>query len=236
MVSHQTVTSLDRNSIQGVILDVDGTLIDSNDAHAEAWYKILQKHHIDVSYEKIRSLIGMGGDNFLPAAAGIEKDSSQGKQIAKERGELFKSNYLSTLNPFPKVTELLEQMKAQGLRLVAGSSSEPEELEALLKIAGANSYLEEQTSAGDADRSKPDPDIIHVALEKLQLKPNQVILIGDTPYDIEAASKADVRTIAFRCGGWKDSDLKGAVAIYDDPADLLANYQTSPLSVQGVQH
>jgi beta-phosphoglucomutase-like phosphatase (HAD superfamily) len=119
-------------------------------------------------------------------------------------------------------------MKTDGLRLVAGSSSQPDELQQLLKITGATGYLEAQTSSGVAERSKPDPDIVVVALEKLSLPPNAVMLVGDTPYDIEAATRAGVQVIALRCGGWPDDKLKGAIAIYDDPAHLLAKYDTAP--------
>jgi len=235
MVTSKSLSGFNPTSIKGIILDVDGTLIDSNHAHADSWYRALRGHGFQVSFDKIRTLIGMGSDNFLPAAVGIENDSPLAKEIAKQKGDFFKSDYLSTLKPFPNVPELLERMRSDGLRLVVGSSSEPDELESLVEIAGATQYLETQISFGDVENSKPNPDIVHTALNKLQLNANEVILIGDTPYDIEAASKAGVRTIALRCGGWNDSDLEGALAIYNSPADLLANYQTSPLSVQGVQ-
>lgn len=224
------------SSVQGVILDVDGTLIDSNHAHADSWYRALREHGFQVSFDKIRSLIGMGKDNFLPSAVGIENDSSVAEEVAKQKGEFFKREYLPTLKAFPQVPELLERMKSEGLRLVVGSSSEPDELKALLTIAGATNYLEEQVSSGDVENSKPHPDIVHVALDRLHLAPNEVIMIGDTPYDIEAASKAGVRTIAFRCGGWADHDLQGALAIFNSPSDLLANYQISPLHIHGVQN
>ena len=100
----------------------------------------------------------------------------------------------------------------------------------MLKIAGAEDLIEEETSASDAKNSKPDPDIVQVALKKIGLHPDQTVMLGDTPYDIEAAEKAGVRTIALRCGGWPDNELKGALAIYNDPADLLAHYDASPLA------
>jgi HAD superfamily hydrolase (TIGR01509 family) len=235
MVSSKNVSGLHSSSIKGIILDVDGTLIDSNHAHADSWYRALRGHGFQVSFDKIRSLVGMGSDNFLPAAVGIQNDSSIAQDVAKQKGEFFKSEYLATLKPFPQVPELLERMKSEGLRLVVGSSSEPDELETLLAIAGATDYLEGQVSAGDVENSKPNSDIVHIALDKLHLAPNEVIMIGDTPYDIEAASKAGVQAIAFRCGGWKDQDLEGALAIFNSPADLLVNYQNSPLHFQGAQ-
>lgn len=229
MVDNDNTIAVNSGSIKGIILDVDGTLIDSNHAHVDSWYRALRGHGFNISFDKIRSLIGMGGDNFLPAAVGIEKDSSIGEEIAQQKSMFFEQDYLGKLMPFPKVPELLEHMKAEGLQLVVGSSSEPEELERLLNIAGATQYLESQISSGDVENSKPNPDIVHAALDKLGLAANEVIMIGDTPYDIEAALKAGVQTIALRCGGWNDNDLKGAIAIYNSPADLLENYQTSPL-------
>jgi HAD superfamily hydrolase (TIGR01509 family) len=232
MMTSKYLSGFNSSLIKGVILDVDGTLIDSNHAHADSWYRALRGHGFQVSFDKIRSLIGMGSDNFLPAAIGIESEGQLAKEIAKQKGSFFKSDYLPKLKPFPKVPELLERMRSEGLRLVVGSSSEPDELEALLTLAGVSNYVEAQISSGDVENSKPNPDIVHAALDRLQLAPNEVILIGDTPYDIEAASKADVQVIAFRCGGWNDSDLEGALAIFNSPSDLLTNYQTSPLNVQ----
>ena len=229
MVVNENSVAVNSGSIKGIILDMDGTLIDSNHAHVDSWYRALRGHGFNVSFDKIRSLIGMGGDNFLPAAVEIEKDSSIGEEIARQKSVFFEQDYLGKLMPFPRVPELLEHMRSEGLRLVVGSSSEPEELERLLDIAGATDYLEGQISSGDVENSKPDPDIVHAALDKLALAPNEVIMIGDTPYDIEAALKAGLKTIALRCGGWNDQDLKGAIAIYNSPADLLENYQTSPL-------
>ena len=110
------------------------------------------------------------------------------------------------------------------------SSAKKDELEALLRICGADEVIEGQTSSDDAERSKPDPDIVHAALEQLGLPPDEVVMLGDTPYDVEAAGRAHVGVIAFRCGGWGDKDLAGALAVHDDPADLFAHYETSPLA------
>lgn len=212
-----------------VIFDVDGTLVDSNDAHARAWLEALREHGQQVDFERIRSLIGMGGDNLLPEVAGLEKDSEPGKQISQRRSELFKQVYLQYLKPLPGARPLVERLHADGFKLIVASSAKQDELGPLLKIAGVADLLTETTSADDASNSKPDPDIIQVALQKLGLPAEQAVMIGDTPYDIQAAQKAHVATIALRCGGWQDTDLAGALAIYDTPADLLAHYDQSPL-------
>lgn len=218
--------------IQNVILDIDGTLVDSNDAHAHAWVQALDETGYHVSFDKVRPLIGMGGDKVLPEVAGVQKESEQGQQIGQRRKALFLSRYLPHLRAFPGSWELLQQMHQQGLSLVVASSSEQDELNGLLKVIDprAPKLLGAETSARDAPHSKPDPDVIQAALHKIQARPEETIMIGDTAYDIQAATQSGVSTIALRCGGWSDRDLQGAVALYNDPADLLARYQTSLLA------
>lgn len=219
--------------IYGVILDVDGTLIDSNDAQAHAWVDAMASQGHDVPFEKVRPLIGMGGDKVLPEVLGIEKDSEEGKQISAKRKEFVKTRYLSTIKSFPQAKELLEYMHNCGLKLVIATSAEPDEIEQTLKIVGPHvqSQMEKQTTSKDAKQSKPDPDVMKVALEKSGFSADEVVMIGDTPYDLEAAAKAGVKSIAFRSGGWEDKDLAQAIAIYTDTADLLAHYDTSPLAI-----
>jgi HAD superfamily hydrolase (TIGR01509 family) len=217
-------------ALRGVILDVDGTLIDSNDAHARSWVETLEEFGYDVAYDAVRSRIGEGGDKLLPQVSGVDAESEEGKRISKRRGELFKEKYLPTIQPFPKVRELLERMRDEGLTLAVGSSAQRHELEPFLEIANVADLIEETTSSSDAESSKPDPDIIHAALGELGYEPDEVLMVGDTPYDVEAAARAKVRTIAVRCGGWRDEDLEGAIAIYDDPADLLARFDDSPFA------
>lgn len=216
-------------TIAGVILDVDGTLVDSNDAHTRAWVEALAEQGIQVPYEEIRRRIGMGGDKLLPAVARIEEDSSQGQQVSKRRMAIFKEKYLPTLRPTPGAAELLQHLHDFGLRLAVASSAKKNELDPLLRICGASKLIHAKTSSDDADRSKPDPDIVQAALKELDQPPDQVMMLGDTPYDIEAAGRASVGVIALRCGGWTDAGLKGALAVYDNPGDLLAHYDTSPL-------
>lgn len=215
--------------IRGVILDVDGTLVDSNDTHARSWVEAMAENGYHVPYEKVRPLIGMGGDKVLPATTGIQKDSPQGKKISQRRAEIFKERYLPAVQAFPQARELLQRMRASGLKLAVASSAQPDELKALLRIVGASDLIEEESSSKDAQSSKPDPDIVHVTLQRIGFPADQVIMLGDTPYDIEAAQKVGVGTIALRSGGWSDDELRGALAIYNDTADLLAHYDSSPL-------
>lgn len=222
-------------ALSGVILDIDGTLVDSNDAHARAWYEAFSEAGITVPYEAIRRSIGMGGDKLMPAVSGIREDEPRGEAISKRREQIFKEKFLPQLKPTRGARALLKRMHDDGLRLAVASSAKQEELRHLLKICGADAYIETKTSSDDADRSKPDPDIVHVALKELGLPVSAVVMLGDTPYDVEAAERAGIGTIAVRCGGWDDEALRDAIAIYEDPADLLHHYETSPLGRRSAQ-
>lgn len=211
------------------ILDVDGTLIDSNDAHARAWAETGAELGYDIAFEAVRPLIGMGGDRVLPRVAGVEADSPEGKRLSERRGELFRERHLPTLRAFPEARALLERMRAAGLTLVVASSASADDLGALLRQAGVDDLIEAETNADDAEASKPAPDIVAAALASAGAAPHEAVMLGDTPYDVESAGRAGVRCIALRCGGWDDEALRGAVAIHDDPADLLAHFDTSPL-------
>lgn len=214
---------------RGVLLDIDGTLVDSNDAHADAWVRALREHGHDVSFEKIRPLIGMGGDNLLPTAAGVDKDSEEGKKISARRGEIFRE-LLPTIRPFSGTRELISFLIKSGFKVVVATSASDEEVDPLLEIARVRDLIRHQTSADDADNSKPDPDIIHAALQRLGHPAEEAVMLGDTRYDIEAAAKAGVGTIALRCGGATSEELAGAIAIYEDPEDLLERFDASPLA------
>lgn len=223
--------SSQESPVCGVILDIDGTLLDSNAEHADAWSDALAEHGYRVDPARIRPLIGMGGDKVLPMLTGLSDDSPVGKKIGERRGEIFREKYLPHIRPFPRVRDLIERLERQGRKLVVASSASEEDLGALLDKAGVRDLLDGETSSDDAERSKPDPDIVQAALAKLDAERDRVVMIGDTPYDIEAATRAGIRTIALRSGGcWSDTDLRGAAAIYSDPADLLAHLDESPLA------
>ncbi len=219
----------DKATFRGVILDVDGTLVDSNDAHAAAWVDAFKEAGHDVPYDKVRRLIGMGGDKLMPEVSGLQKETPEGQQIDQRRKEIFTERYLPKLQPTRGAHELVRHMHDSELKLVVASSASGEELEHLLAIPDVQQFIEEETSSDEAEESKPEPDIVQVALGHLGMDAGEVVMLGDTPYDIEAASKAGVAVIALRSGGWSDDDLKGAIAVYDDPADLLEEYDDSPL-------
>jgi HAD superfamily hydrolase (TIGR01509 family) len=218
-------------AINGVILDVDGTLVLSNDAHARAWVAAFSEHGYDIGFEQVRPLIGMGGDKLIPTLLpDLTEDAGDGKAIAERRKHIFASRYSLGLMPAAGARDLVEHLQRAGLKLIVASSARREELDMLLKAAEVDDLLTEATTSSDAEESKPDPDIVAVALGRLGLAPEQAVMIGDTPYDIEAARGCGIATIAVRCGGWNDDELHGALAIYNDPADLLARYDSSPLA------
>lgn len=221
------------DTLRVVLLDIDGTLIDSNDAHARAWVQALKVHGYVVAFAQVRPLIGMGGDNLLPALVGLDPKSDEAKRIAETRGELFRRE-LPALRPTNGARDLLTQLQHADLELVVATSAEEQEVTAILEQAGVADLLHLRASSDDAEHSKPDPDIVLAALRKTGRHASQSIMIGDTPYDIESATGARVPVIALRCGGWwTDDDLRGAIAIYNDPAELCRSIARSPFRGRG---
>jgi HAD superfamily hydrolase (TIGR01509 family) len=217
-------------ALKAVLFDIDGTLIDSNDAHTQAWVQTLERHGRVVSYEQMRSLIGKGSDKVFAELLDIDSESALAKQITKDRTQLLLSSFMANLNPTPGARLLVQHMRSEGLRLVIASSS-GEELPALLGQAGLQDLLDTSVSSDEIKESKPDGDIIEVALRKAGVQPTEAVMIGDTPYDIAAAKAAGVKCIALRCGGyWDDAALSEAVAIFDDPATLLRHWPDSLLA------
>ncbi|MEG4213922.1 HAD family hydrolase [Microcoleus sp. Pol14C6] len=218
--------------LQAVILDIDGTLTLSNDAHAQAWVEAFAAYGYEVPFDKIRPLIGMGGDKVIPKmVSGLSDEEGDGKKIAQRRKELIINRFAPELSPTPGSRDLLLKMQQEGLRLIIATSATNEELSGLLKAAQVDDLLDQDQAAtsSDAEASKPEPDIVEAALSKLQMEASQTVMLADTPYDIEAAGKCGVAVIAFRCGGFDDASLAKAAAIYDHPADLLAHYDDSIL-------
>lgn len=215
--------------LKAVLLDIDGTLLDSNDVHADAWIEALAHHGHTVARDRVRKLIGMGGDKVLDEVAGLDEESEQAKAISTERRE-YVTAHLGELSPTSGTRALLERLTALGLRLVVATSATDEELKGLLRQAGVEDLIDEASTSSDADASKPSPDVVMAALAKVGLEPNDVVMLGDTPYDIQAARAAGVDTIALRCGGWwDDAAFRDAVAIYDDPLALLEKLDESPI-------
>jgi HAD superfamily hydrolase (TIGR01509 family) len=160
----------------------------------------------------------------------VDIESDDGKKYSEHRTELFFREYLPKVRAFPGARALAERLREDGYLLVTASSASEEELEKLLGVAGIEDLLTDTTSSDDAERSKPDPDIVRAAVTRAGLAAADMIMIGDTPYDVEAATRAGVRIVAVRSGGWDDQSLEGASAVYDDVGALLDGYRESLFS------
>ena len=219
--------------IKAVIFDVDGTLVDSVDLHARAWQEAFAHFGKHFDFERVRYQIGKGGDQLMPVFLSEQELEEFGEELEKYRGDLFKREYLLKVKGFPGVRELFQRVRREGLQIALASSAKGDELKTYKKLARIEDLVEEETSSDDAERSKPHPDIFEAALEKLEdVRPSEAVVVGDTPYDAEAAGKAGLKTIGLLAGGFPEEDLRaaGCIAIYRDPAHLLAEYDSSPLA------
>ncbi|MBE9168323.1 HAD family phosphatase [Pleurocapsales cyanobacterium LEGE 06147] len=219
--------------LKAVIFDIDGTLIDSVDLHARAWVKAFEKYGYQIPFEQLRQQIGKGSEQIIPEFISQEAFERLGAKIADYRKQYYQENLLSKAKPFEKVPELFERLKQDGLKIVLASSAKEDTIAYYKEKLGIENLIEAATSTDDVEKSKPHPDIFKAALEKLDgVKPEEAIAVGDSPYDAEAAGKISLRTVGVLCGGFSEIVLReaGCIAIYRDPADLLANYERSPLS------
>lgn len=217
--------------IRAILFDIDGTLVDSNDMHVLAWEEAFAGIGVTFDRSVIHDQIGKGGDMLIPTLL-PDLDEDQQEKLAEDEGRIFKNKFLQKAQPFPKAHELLAHAHARGQKLVLASSSPQEQLDHYLELLDARELITATTSSGDVEKTKPAPDIFSTALGKLPgITAKEAMVIGDTPYDIEAARKCGMATIAVRSGGFPDEVLKeaGAIAIYDDVAALLEKYDSSPL-------
>lgn len=213
-----------REETKGVIFDVDGTLVDSTDEHARAFVDAFSIFEHTIPYHRIRPLIGMGSEKLIPLAVGRPISVSEVEDISHMKSEIFKNIYFPKVKPFPDAEAMLKKIKQHGVHLAVASSANQEELEMLLSVVKAQTLFDVVTSSDDADRSKPDPDIVCAAKEKLALPPETLWMIGDTPYDVEAAKRAGLKAIALRCSGWQDDSFSAADMILDGPWSLNAAF------------
>jgi phosphoglycolate phosphatase-like HAD superfamily hydrolase len=216
---------------KAAIFDLDGTLLDSVDLHALAWQEALAQFGHEVSFGKVRGQIGKGGDKLIPVFLSPADQRNHGKELEEWRGKRFRSKYLPLIRPFSAVPDLLRRVRHEGLRIAVASSAKKEELEKYLGIARIANLIDASTSSDDADESKPAPDVFQIVLQKLGIAGTDAVAVADTPYDSEAAGKANISTIGMLCGGFSESSLRqaGCVEIYPGPATLLACFARSLL-------
>ena len=215
-------------ALDGIIFDLDGTLIDTNQVHVEAWRQVLNEHGYNVAPDRIFVEVGKGGDNFVPDLLGKEADETDGDKLRKAQPKAYeKLASRRGLKVFPGAVELLATLRKRGLRTILATSSNKAQLEVTEKASGlrVGELIDEMVNADDAGRSKPYPDIVSAAAKKLNMTPAQCVMVGDTPYDAESAKHAGVVLLGVTCGGHEPQTLlrAGARATWRDPADLLAH-------------
>lgn len=219
--------------IKAVIFDVDGTLVDTVDLHASAWVEALRHFGVEVAFDDMRAQIGKGGDQILAGLLPPERLERRGEEIEAFRADLFKREYMPKARAFPGVRALFEHVRASGQRAVLASSGKEDEVKGYMRLANIVDLVDAATSSDDAERSKPFPDIFQAALDKLSpLSADEAMVVGDTPYDAEAARKAGIKTVGVLSGGFPEKALReaGCIAVYRNPEDLLRNYDSSPLA------
>lgn len=213
---------------RAVIFDLDGTLVDSNEFHIDSWDRAFRHFGKTFSYEELKKQIGKGSDNYLPEFLNADEIERFGKELDKYRSDLFRMEYLPCVKPFPEVRQLFEQLRRHGKHILLASSGKKAETDYYTKLLQIERLIDGQITAEDVDSSKPAPDIFSAALAKSGVSPNEAIVVGDTRFDIEAAKKAGLAAIGFLCGraaNEKTLRKAGALAIFRDPADLLAAIQ-----------
>jgi HAD superfamily hydrolase (TIGR01509 family) len=218
---------------KAVLFDIDGTLIDSNDQHAQCWVETFAHFDLHISFDQVRGQIGKGGDQLLPALLPQRVVDEQEEAITGYRKQLFADKFMDSLRPFPGATELCKTLAGQGIAVVLASSGSKSEVERHIKTLGIGGVIRGATSADDAEESKPEPDIFQAALKLLApISAGEAVVVGDTPYDAEAAGKAGLRCVGVLCGGFPEADLRraGCMAVYDGPEDLLRQLTVSPLA------
>lgn len=219
-------------TLRAVLLDVDGTLIETNDAHARAWFEAFAEAGLTIPVERVRPLIGMGGDKLMPALTDLDPGSEEGQAVSRRQGELFLERHLEGCRPFAEVRALLERFRGDGLELAVVTSASDEQMDRILEAAGVDDLIDRSTSASDVKDSKPDPDAVQTALDEIGCKPREALLLGDTPFDVGAATSAGVGVVALLCGGSGSAELAGALAVYASPSHLISTYERSPFSIQ----
>jgi HAD superfamily hydrolase (TIGR01549 family) len=214
--------------IKAVIFDIDGTLIDSNAAHAESFVKAFKKFGKTVPLEELKCLIGMGAGDILEKYLDKSEIEEFGEDLKEYRKEIFLKDFLPEIKVFPKTRELFEKLKAEEKQTALASSAGEDELKEYKKLLNLKDLIEEETNADDAEEAKPEPDIFLAAFDKLKnIKKENVLIIGDTPFDAEAATKANLKIIGVLSGGWTREKLieTGCAEVYRDVAEIFDNYE-----------
>ena len=218
---------------RAVILGLEGALVDSREASTLAWLVALHDGCHDVAIDLLRHLSGVAADELLRIVAGIRAESTEGKQIMRQQERIFRTWYLPRILPFVGARRLLQRMKADGLRVIALSSGSADTAPDLVRASGDVDLLDDVISADGEPRDEAMAEIIGSVISQCNCTRENIVLVGDSPYDVAAGERAGIDVIALRCGGWTDATLQGAVAVYEDHVHLLTQFQSSPLGSFG---
>jgi HAD superfamily hydrolase (TIGR01549 family) len=210
------------------ILDVDGTLVDTNYHHALAWYRAFREHGIVLPVWRLHRHVGMGGDKFVSAVAGDEVEERLGDEL-RERWEALFDEMLGETEPLPGARDLIVELKRRGCQVVLASSAVEKHVEAFLDKLDARELADDWTTKDDVEASKPAPDLVRVALDKAGT--DDAVMVGDTPWDAEAARNCGLETIAVLTGGYGEQELRdaGAVAVFESVEELRRRVGETPL-------
>jgi HAD superfamily hydrolase (TIGR01509 family) len=214
-----------------LLSDIDGTLVDSNALHAEAWRRAFEHFGIEIGMDEAWSQIGKGGDQLIPVFVHEGDRERLEPELKKFRKDIFHRDYMPRIVAFAQARELLLRVKTSGRRILLASSSDNADIAIYKQIVDMNDLVEDQASSSDAKESKPEPDIFVAALQKAGVGAEQAVALGDTPWDACAAGKLGIPIVGLTCGGWKRKDLldAGCAEVYQDPADLLLRFDESVL-------
>jgi HAD superfamily hydrolase (TIGR01509 family) len=209
-------------ALTAALFDVDGTLVDSNYLHVSAWSEALAQTGHDVPMAAIHQAMGMGSAELLGALLPADRDTANDGAISAAHSALY-ATYRNRLRPLARAADLLRACKSAGLRVVLATSAEPAELARLRDALDADDAIDEVVAGSDAQATKPAPDLVQVALDRIGVGPGEAVFVGDTVWDVQACQRAGVRCIGVGSGGIAGTELleAGAVAVYADPADLL---------------
>ena len=215
------------------IVDVDGTLVDTNYQHAIAWYRALRTHGKTLPMWVIHRHIGMGGDQMLPALTGEEFAAEHGEAVRDTEKDCYRE-LIDEVELLPGARPLLERLKENGHTIVLASSAKEDELDHYLDMLDARELADKWTMSADVEATKPEPDLVRAALDKGEADPDNAVMVGDSTWDCEAAERAGVRSIAVLSGGFASEELRdaGAAAIYDSAEELVGRIDETPFGLQ----
>ncbi|HEX3433328.1 MAG TPA: HAD family hydrolase [Solirubrobacteraceae bacterium] len=213
------------------ILDIDGTLVDTNYQHAIAWYRAFRRHELTLPIWRIHRHIGMGGDQLVPALAGDEFESTHGDAVREDEKALY-GELIGEVRPMREARELIEELSSRGHTVLLASSAKQDEVDHYLDLLDARQLADGWTSSADVESTKPEPDLVHAALDKAGAQASEAVMIGDTPFDVEAAKRAAVPTLTVLTGGFSEQELReaGATGVYESVAQLREQLEQTALA------